>query len=174
MAMIHGDDMMMPKGLRLLARDPEDLSVLSAALQDGLVPPADLAYLAEDQTFVGVFNRFMWEAPPVVLPAEGSPADDEPAGGPAAHHFRTHSALVFRHVARVQTKGLAECPGRPFLCLLAVRSTDEGQTIQLDFADDASIRLTVAEIHVQLEDKGEPWATVNRPRHPFAETPPTP
>lgn len=171
---------MMPKGLRLLARDPEDLAVLSAALQDALVPPTDLAYLADDQTFVGVFNRFMWEAPPVILPADEALRDDQPSAetdrssaGPA-HHFRTHSALVFRHVARVQAKGLAECPRRPFLCLLAVRPGDDGRTIQLDFADDAAIRLTVTEIYVQLEDKGEPWATVNRPSHPFAETPLTP
>ena len=48
--------------LKLRARDPEDLRVLSACLQDALVPLADIAYLKPEQRFVLVVNRFMWES----------------------------------------------------------------------------------------------------------------
>ena len=60
--------------LKLRARDPEDLRVLSACLQDALVPLADIAYLKPEQRFVLVVNRFMWESAPeeAELPGEAT------------------------------------------------------------------------------------------------------
>lgn len=178
--MTDGDDKRLPKGLKLQARDTEDLNILSAALQDALIPVADFAYLPDDRTFVGVFNRFMWEVEPVALSSWEPLGDDEPdriagqAAPPAPYHFRTHSALVFRDVDRVQAKGMTATPQPPFLCLLAIRSDAAAHEVQLDFAGHATIRLTVSTIHAVLEDKGIPWATRNQPSHPFAETAATP
>ena len=61
--------------LKLRAEDAEDLTVVSACLQDALVPVGDLTYLAHEQAFVGVFNRYRWEtdagnSPPAALPAD--------------------------------------------------------------------------------------------------------
>ena len=50
--------------LKLLARDEEDLAVISAILQDALIPVSEMAYLPEEHRFALVANRFRWEAPP--------------------------------------------------------------------------------------------------------------
>jgi len=50
--------------LRLLARDEEDLAVISAILQDALIPVSEMAYLPDERRFALVANRFRWEAPP--------------------------------------------------------------------------------------------------------------
>ena len=47
--------------LKLRAEDAEDLAVISAILQDALVPVGEMAYLPEEQRFVLVANRFRWE-----------------------------------------------------------------------------------------------------------------
>jgi hypothetical protein len=46
--------------LKLRAEDADDLAVLSACLQDALVPVRDLAYVADQKIFVFVANRFRW------------------------------------------------------------------------------------------------------------------
>jgi len=51
--------------LKLRAEDDEDLAVVSAFLQDALLPVAEMVYLPAEQRFVLVANRFMWERPPV-------------------------------------------------------------------------------------------------------------
>ena len=48
--------------LKLQARDGEDLAVISTLLQDALVPPGDIEYLAQAASFVLAANRYMWEA----------------------------------------------------------------------------------------------------------------
>ena len=47
--------------LKLLAKDEEDLSVISAHLQDSLVVFADMDFLSEEQRFLLVVSRFRWE-----------------------------------------------------------------------------------------------------------------
>ena len=56
-------------GLRLRAEDSDDLAVISACLQDSLVPVRDLAYLPDEGRFMLVANRFRWEAgrTPVII-----------------------------------------------------------------------------------------------------------
>src|SRR3546814_9532251 len=49
------------KPLKLRARDPADMDVVAALLQDALVPLGDMAYLAREQRFVLVANRFRWK-----------------------------------------------------------------------------------------------------------------
>ena len=50
--------------LRLLAQDEEDLSVLSAHMQDALVRVADMAFLPKTSVFALVGSRFDWVAAP--------------------------------------------------------------------------------------------------------------
>ena len=47
--------------LRLSVRDEEDLTVMSAFLQDSLIALAEVKYLSEEKRFVFVANRFLWE-----------------------------------------------------------------------------------------------------------------
>ena len=67
--------------LKLRARDRGDLEVISALLQDALVPLVDVSYLPREKRFVLVANRFRWpeaergtDAPVPVPPPPGQDA----------------------------------------------------------------------------------------------------
>ena len=46
--------------LKLTALDKEDLTVISACLQDAVVRGFDLLYQPRRNRFVAIFNRFLW------------------------------------------------------------------------------------------------------------------
>ena len=137
-------------GLKLLARDEEDLAVISTVLQDALIPVSEMAYLPEERRFALVANRFRWEAP------HDRPRDN---------FERRLTGLSIGGVTAVRRRGFR--PGDPdrILALLAVRRV--AGSLQLDFAGGASIQLETAEILCHLDDLGEPWPTRWQPRHPL-------
>ena len=162
--------------LKLRARDPEDLRVLSACLQDALVPLADVAFLKAEQRFVLVVNRFMWEAAPEgdVLSAEvaakaETPADGEAdarfedAGGATPPYQRVNAGLTFDRVRSVRFRGFDARKRDEILNLLSVEA--EPDSVTLSFSGGAAIRLEVTEILCHLEDLGRPWPTRWRPDH---------
>jgi Protein of unknown function (DUF2948) len=136
--------------LRLLARDEEDLAVISAILQDALIPVSEMAYLPEERRFALVANRFRWEAPP---------------DRPREKLERRLTGLSIGGVSAVRRRGFN--PGDPnrILALLALRWV--AGALQLDFAGGASIQLETAEILCHLDDLSEPWPTRWQPRHPL-------
>jgi hypothetical protein len=177
------------KPLKLRAYDREDFAVVSAVLQDALVPVIEMAWLAEEQRFALVANRFRWErrAPAGDLP-------DQPAveatGRDAAHgsdrgqlpetveepdarfedaplYERVHCGVTFDRVEQVAYRGFSKQATGQVLELLAVVADDQGITVT--FAGDAALRLQGAKIVCHLEDLGEPWPTQWRPSHARAE-----
>ena len=164
--------------LKLRARDPEDLRVLSACLQDALVPLADIAFLKADQRFVLVVNRFMWESAPeaealsaevaakaeAVSPgaAEGD-ARFEDAEAAAPPYQRVNAGLTFDRVRAVRFRGFDARKRDEILNLLNLET--EPGAVTLSFSGGGAIRLEVAEILCHLEDLGQPWPTHWRPRH---------
>jgi hypothetical protein len=131
--------------LKLRAEDDEDLAVISAMLQDSLIPVADMAYLDDEQRFLMVVNRFRWE-------------------GDRRAPERILTGLCFSEVAAVRLSGFARGEADRILEVLALRA-GEG-VVQLDFAGGARLRLEVGRLLCHLEDIGEPWPTRWRPRHP--------
>ena len=69
-----------PSGLRIRARDDEDLGVVAAVLQDALIPLGDMTYQKSQRRFVLVANRFMWEDEAAMESFEEAPV--EPAATP--------------------------------------------------------------------------------------------
>ena len=136
--------------LKLRAEDAEDLAVISACLQDALVPVRDLAYVPEDRTFLFVANRFRWE--------NGL----SPAPGEAAYE-RTLCGITFSEVAAVSYNGFRRTEDSRILSLLAIRPEDGA--VHLEFSGGATIRLEVARILCLATDLGEPWPTQWQPRH---------
>jgi DUF2948 family protein len=136
--------------LKLRAEDTEDLAVISACLQDALVPVRDLAYVPEDRTFLLVANRFRWE--------NGL----SPAPGEAAYE-RTLCGITFSEVAAVSYNGFRRTEDSRILSLLAIRPEDGA--VHLEFSGGATIRLEVARILCLATDLGEPWPTQWQPRH---------
>ncbi len=162
--------------LKLRAVDADDIAVMSACLQDALVPVHDMRFLAGEASFVLVANRFCWEKlPPALLdPGEDGGAITE---GEDSGFERVHSALSIEHVRRVQTRGFS--PSEPtdterLLEVLAVTAEagDGGRAaLSLLFAGGIAVRLEVEKIEVILQDVGEPWPTMWRPAHPLADSP---
>jgi hypothetical protein len=141
--------------LKLRAEDAEDLLVISACLQDALVPVRDLAYIPEERTFLFVANRFRWENG--VQPAPGE-----------AGLERTLCGITFSEVTAVSYSGFRRSEKGRILSLLAIRA--ENGKVHLEFSGGAAIRLEVACILCHAKDIGEPWPTPWQPRHDLDES----
>ena len=46
---------------KIVAKDKDDLTVISALLQDSIVARTDMTFLPGEQRFVMIVNRFRWE-----------------------------------------------------------------------------------------------------------------
>ncbi len=145
----------MTGALRLRAVDEEDLNVISACLQDGLVPVGDMMYLPTTRRFVLILNRFRWE-------------NCEAAGEPCSCYERVNCGVSFENVSRVRLRGVDRDDRQRILELLAI--TAEDGAVLLVFAGGGAIRLEVDHILCHLEDLGEPWPTKWRPSHPLEES----
>lgn len=149
------------RALKLRAEDADDLAVLSACLQDALVAVRDLGFIAEEQNFVLVANRFRWESGLQPRPGEES-------------HQRVLCAVTFATVAGVSYRGFRRSEEDRILCLLAIRAEapeGRGAAILLEFAGAAAIRLDAARISCRARDLGAPWPTPWRPQHDQGEVP---
>lgn len=153
----------MIKPLKLRAVDREDLEIISACLQDAIVPIADMVYLPVEGKFVMVANRFKWEAS----------AEERMNGhGPAADHEdapfkRTHCGLTFEGVRAVRRRGLNARDRSQLLGLLAIQAVDDG--LMMTFAGGASIHLVAGPWTCWLQDIGDPWPCRSRPHHRLDE-----
>jgi hypothetical protein len=165
--------------LKLRAHDTEDLSIVSACLQDALVHVRHIAYLKREKRFVMVVNRFRWEggAGPEQTQAKfyltasaGStapPASPNDAGfednGSGPPYERVNCGLCFDRVRAVRVCGLRSREQGGILNLLAIESAPGA--ITLVFSGSGRIRLETQGIRCHLEDLGEPWPTAWRPSH---------
>lgn len=138
--------------IKLRAVDAEDLRVVSACLQDGIVPIGELCFLPEESHFLMVVNRFKWEeaAPGGVL-----------RPGP---YSRTLCALCITGVSQVRRRNVDLLDRGRVLNLLTILPEDEG--LQLIFAGDSAIHLVAAGWRCLIQDLGDPWPTAALPRHP--------
>ena len=158
--------------IKLRARDPRDMEVIAAWLQDALVPLADVAYLKREKRFVLVANRFMWESAPPGTPPGTPPDPQEAAPGGDARFAdetgepafqRVNCGVCFDRVRAVRTRGLELKNKDHILNLLTIEAAPHAVTLL--FSGDAVIRLEVAAIACHLEDLGEPWPTRWQPAH---------
>jgi hypothetical protein len=137
--------------LRLRAHDAEDLQVLSACLQDAILPIGDMLYDRAARRFVMVANRFCWER-----------ADDRETA-----FDRVNCGVVFEGVSAVRLRRIDRNDRGQMLGLLAITQepNPSGVALTLVCADNRDIRLEADAIAVRLEDFDASWPTVNRPNH---------
>ena len=141
-----------PDCLKLLALDEEDLSVLSAYVQDAVMKVGDLTYLPKENRFALVLNRFIWEK----------------CQGERTQFERRRTALVFDRVKAVRTSRLRRDRPDAVLELLTITfEPDEapGGSLTLVFAGGAAVQLDVECIETRLADLGAAWATAAKPEH---------
>ncbi|MEE8333864.1 MAG: DUF2948 family protein [Alphaproteobacteria bacterium] len=140
--------------LKLLARDAEDLSVMSAALQDAVVAVKEMRYLPAERRFVLAVNRFRWEDATRARPTEGTPIYD-----------RVHCGICFEGVDAVRRQGLDQQRAGQIISLLSMEAGDN--QVELKFSAGITIRLEVDGLLCHLQDFDEPWPTQWRPVHPL-------
>jgi hypothetical protein len=136
------------KPLKLRAGDGEDLAVISALLQDALVPLGDITYLPHEKSFIMAMNRYRWER------------------GDARQ--RVHSGIQFDTVQRAQFSGIDQRNRRQFLSFMAIElqpQSDDLDVILLQFSGEGRIRLQIDNLSCHLTDFDEPWSTQWRPDH---------
>jgi hypothetical protein len=140
--------------LKLLALDTEDLSVVSAHLQDSVFKTEGLAYDGRHRVFSIVLNRFVWEK----------------ASGRGKSFERRRAALALKRVNAVRSIGIDRKNGDAVFSLLALSFTPNGEgpdgTLEILLSGEASIALDVECVELQLADTGGAWETSLKPRHP--------
>jgi hypothetical protein len=150
--------------LKLVAHDAEDLKVVSACLQDALIPLNEMRYLPEERRFILVANRFRWEraAQPSQEASPGQDAtfdSDEDFG----NQQRTNAGVCIDRVLSVRSRGIDR--GRPddFLSLLSLEL--DGNMLSLLFAGGGIIQVEVEGLSLYLSDLGKAWPTQWQPDH---------
>jgi hypothetical protein len=141
--------------LKLIALDEEDLSILSAHLQDAVVRVGDIVYEAPHKRFALLLNRFDWTA---VTEAK-----------PKQPYKRCRSGLRLERVSAVRSLNIDRSDKDAVLSLLAITFAPEeppSGTVTLHFSGGMAIELTVECVEAELRDLGAAWATTARPRHP--------
>jgi hypothetical protein len=164
---------------KLSAHDAEDLTVISALLQDAIFSSDDIAFLAKEGRFVVVVNRFKWESCDeedneiaIEIEIEIDELDDvnfeDSSFEDKGRYSRVQTGLRFEGVTTVQTRELNLNPSRPvFFNILAIDTTDQGAIISL--SDGKAIRLKYAKLRCFLEDISEPWPSPAQPKHKLEE-----
>jgi len=149
--------------LKLIAFDTEDLSVLSAHLQDAVLRVGDMAYLPQEKRFVAIANRFDW-AKAATVPQLSRQTE-------SAEYERRRAGIRIERVNAAKIQGFDLKDKRRALALLAVTfeptedmDSPEGN-VTLTFSGGAAIRLHVECIEMELKDLGAAWTTKRSPEH---------
>ena len=134
---------------RLLAEDAEDLTILSARLQDAVAKLGDFAWLPKQRRFAGVVNRLQWEK-----------------GGKE----RVRAGLHFYSVLAVKSQNVKLGAPDAVVSILALTFTpaavdDPSGVIEMVLAGGGAIRLDVECIDAVLADMTEGWAAIATPDH---------
>jgi hypothetical protein len=135
--------------IKLAAQDAEDLTILSARLQDAAAKLGDMAFLAKQRRFAAVVNRLQWEG-----------------GGKT----RVRAGLHFDSVLSVQSSNVKLGAKDAVVAILALRFTpkavdDPAGTIEIVLAGGGAIRLEVECIDAELADMTQPWTARATPDH---------
>ena len=138
--------------LRLQATSPDDLKVLSALLQDSIVPIADILYTPSQKKVIMVLQRFRWELT----------KNAEKIGKPIGYQ-RCLCGLVIDKVEYMQTRQIDMNDRSQFLNFLTFCKSD--QHLDLQCSDSKTIRLSVNGLKVTAKDIGESWPTTQCPKH---------
>lgn len=146
--------------LRLRAEDVEDITVLSACLQDATVKTVDMVWQPKQRRFALLVNRFRWED-------EANP-DARRRLIRATPHVRVQAGLHFDGVLAVKSTGVDRADAKAVLELLSILA-DPGEdgtaTLTLVFSGGAAVRLDVECVDAQMQDIGQPWPVRRAPQH---------
>ena len=139
--------------LKLIALDDQDLSIVSAHVQDAVMKVSDLEYLPAAKRFVLTMNRFVWEAK---------------SGLFRQHNERRQSVLHFDRVLGAKTSGIQRDKPAEVLSLLAISFiaiSKPAGIVELVFSGGGTVMLDVECVEARLADIGGSWEATSRPVH---------
>jgi len=139
--------------LKLIAKNEEDLNVISAYLQDSVILVKDIVFLKKNRSFIFMANRFMWE---------------DAEKGVFRKNKRIRSAIKFGEVLEAQSKNINQKNKNfpiEFLAIKCSSAEDDIYKIRIFFAGDSMITLKAEVIEVALEDLGNSWDVKYIPKH---------
>jgi hypothetical protein len=141
--------------LRLLALDQEDLSVLSAHMQDALVRVGDMAFVPGSQVFALLAARFDWCA-----------------CVEAGRCERARTGLHFDYVSRVSRSGFDQHDREVMLNVLSITfeaKDSPAGIVVVNFSAGAALRLEVECLEAHMRDLGDRWQARTTPAHPVED-----
>lgn len=142
----------MIEALKLIAQTPDDLTIVSSLMQDTTVLVGDMAWLPAENRFALVGNRYRWEKKGWFRRPKGE---------------RVRTALHFTGINSAQLVGIDLQQKDLVLDLLNIEAheTGVGVSILLNFAGEASIRLSAEAVDALVSDLTGAWEAKARPRH---------
>ncbi|MFL9503587.1 DUF2948 family protein [Rhodopseudomonas palustris] len=138
--------------LRLLAQGAEDLPVVSALVQDAVLPAVEMRYDARRRRFVALVNRFRWE-------------DREAAAREGRPFERVRSLLTVEDVTAVRTQGIDRRDADLVLSILSLDwlpGEDGTGRLTLVLAGDGAVALEVETLELRLDDVTKPYIAPSR------------
>lgn len=133
--------------LRLLAQDEDDLTIISAALQDAVVRVEDISWEKAARRLTVRLTRYRWEAPECA---------------------RVLAAVQMGDVTQVQARGMPRSKDA-MLELLALDyqpGEPPGGALTFVFAGGADLRAEVECVDAVLADLTQSWPARKAPAHP--------
>ncbi|SEN86013.1 Protein of unknown function [Loktanella fryxellensis] len=143
--------------LALIARDAEDLQVISALVQDAVFPASEMRWTPADRRFAILLNRFRWE--------------DADRAGRRDDYERVQAVLWIADVSAVRSQGVPKGDPDTILSLLSLEfhaEADGSGEVVMTLAGDGVIAARVEVLEVVLRDVTRPYVAPSRkaPRHP--------
>ena len=142
------------QALHLIARDVDDLNLISALLQDAVLLAHDMVWDEKARIFALMVNRFHWEK----------------QNARHKKNARIRTGVHFHGVTNVQNRGIKQ-HSQQVLSLLALQFephktlTMPAGYIRFVFSAGAELRLTVEALNVIMQDVTASWPTAHRPKH---------
>ncbi|MBA3911610.1 MAG: DUF2948 domain-containing protein [Rhodobacter sp.] len=133
--------------LHLVAQDADDLQVISALVQDAVLPVTEIRHDARRRRFALLLNRFRWE-------------DRSQAEAVGRAYERVRSVLVVEDVLAVRSQGFDRADKDLLLSLLSISfepRTDGTGRLVFVLAGDGALALDVEALDLRLEDVTRPY-----------------
>jgi hypothetical protein len=138
--------------LRLTVQDADDLAVVSALLQDAVLPMKETSWQPSLHRFGMLVNRFRWED------KSRAEQDNRP-------YQRVQTMLVIDDVKNVSSMGIDHSNKEQIISILAV-DFKEGKVI-FTLAGDGALALDVECLSITLKDVTKPYPAISKsaPKH---------
>ncbi len=138
--------------LRLTVQDTEDLAIVSALLQDAVLPMKETSWQPILNRFGMLVNRFRWE-------------DKSHAEHDKRPYQRVQTMLVIDDVKNVSSMGIDHSNKEQIISILAVDF--KADKVIFTLAGDGALALDVECLSITVKDVTKPYAAISKsaPKH---------